>query len=64
MTVVLDGKPIECGPGSKTSLTGEDGEVSLVCRLAAVAIPEAPFVLTSVASWSHAQYVGHELGRD
>src|SRR5262245_32334065 len=32
MTLTLDGAPLACAPGSKTSLMGEDGDVGLECK--------------------------------
>src|SRR5262245_61988655 len=32
MTLTVDGAPLACDAGSKTSLQGEDGDVTLECR--------------------------------
>jgi len=51
----LDGQPTKCDAGSKTSLFGEDGDVSLHCGIAA-GDGTAPRTLVVTVLWSHAQY--------
>jgi hypothetical protein len=53
LAVTLDGQPAACGAGSKTSLFGEDGDVSLHCRIDAAG---AARTLVVTVLWSHAQY--------
>ncbi len=55
MALSLDGAPLACDEGSKTSLMGEDGDVSLECRFSVPQAAGAP-VLKVVVKWSHAQY--------
>jgi hypothetical protein len=61
MTATLDGAPLACEPGSKTSLMGEDGDVSLECRFSIAKEAGAERVLRVTLSWSHAQYAGFAL---
>jgi hypothetical protein len=61
MTLTLDEVPLECKPGSKTRLFGEDGDVSLVCRFRVRGAAGARPVLGVALLWSHAQYVRTEL---
>ena len=56
MSATLDGLATECEPGSKLRLFGEDGDVSLHCRIGADATPAAPRTLVVTVLWSHAQY--------
>ena len=58
----LDGQPIACAEGSKTRLFGEDGEVSLWCRVAVPAGGAHQLLLETI--WSHAQYLDFALGAD
>ncbi len=55
MALSLDGAPLACDEGSKTSLMGEDGDVSLECRFSVPQSGGSP-VLKVVVKWSHAQY--------
>ncbi len=63
----LDGAPLRCDEGSKTSLFGEDGEVSLECRFALRAAAESGAaaaerrLLDVTILWSHAQYTDFQL---
>ena len=62
MTATLDGAPLSCLPGSKTSLAGEDGDVSLECRFSAQAA--GPQLLRVRLQWRHAQYADFELNTE
>ena len=64
MTVTLDGAPLACDKGSKTSLMGEDGEVSLECRFSISEKAGTNKVLDATVSWRHAQFKDFELGSD
>ena len=61
MTPMLGGTPLPCDEGSKTSLVGEDGDVSLECRFRMAHTPGTPPVLHVRLQWSHAQYTDFEL---
>ena len=56
LTATLDGKPLECEAGSTTSLSAEDGQVSLVCRFAVEPAASSP-LLEVALSVHHAQYL-------
>jgi len=56
MSATLDGQATDCEPGSKLRLFGEDGDVSLHCRIGADAATAAPRTLVVTVLWSHAQY--------
>jgi len=64
LEAALDGGPDACGPGSKTYLVGEDGDVSLHCRIAPADRAGAPRVLRVVVRWSHAEFIGFEWLRE
>lgn len=55
----LNGQPLVCDEGSKTSLFAEDGDVSLQCRFSAPADAGARLLVT--VRWSHAEYTNFEL---
>jgi hypothetical protein len=57
----LDGAPLACSPGSKTSLFGEDGDVSLECHLALTGPAGAKRLLGATVKFSHAEFVAVEL---
>lgn len=60
MTPMLNGTPATCEDGSKTSLMGEDGEVSLTCLFTIQgSLKGSSFVATF--TWSHAQYESYSL---
>jgi len=59
-----DGGTDACGPGSKTYFVGEDGDVSLHCRIAPADRAGAPRVLRVVVRWSHAEFIGFEWLRE
>ena len=61
MTLTLDGRALTCDPGSKTSLMGEDGEVSLECRFTADALATRPRKLVATVKFHHAEYTGADL---
>jgi hypothetical protein len=61
MTTTLDGAPLACDPGSKTSLMGEDGDVSLECRFSLAPAAGTKHVLQVLLKWSHAQYTDFEF---
>jgi hypothetical protein len=62
ITPTLDGAPLACDKGSKTSTQGEDGEVSLECRFS-LAEPGTKRLGVRV-QWRHAQYKDFELRSD
>ena len=62
MSVTLDGAPLNCEPGSITSLEGEDGDVTLHCIVPAALGPaDTTRVLRVRLSWWHALYTHFEL---
>jgi hypothetical protein len=61
LTATLNGAPFACDAGSKTRLMGEDGEVSLECRISIQEKAGTQHVLGIVLLWSHAQYTDVEL---
>jgi hypothetical protein len=61
MQVAIGDLPVECDAGSKTSTEGEDGDVTLDCRLTASGRQGTATVLRASARWFHAQYVGLEV---
>lgn len=56
----LNGTPLSCEDGSKVSLMGEDGDVSLVCLFTAPRGSKRA-VLLATFTWSHAEYVSYTL---
>ena len=64
LEAALDAALDPCGPGSKTYLVGEDGDVSLQCTIAPLDRAAGPKVLPVVVRWSHAEFVGFELVRE
>ena len=56
LSVTVDGRPADCDAGSKTSLFGEDGDVSLHCRIRVGSDVDARHTLVVTVLWSHAQY--------
>ena len=56
LDATLDGAPLTCGVGSRTSLFAEDGEVGLDCRFVAPG-SDAAAVLEVALTVHHAQYV-------
>lgn len=61
MTATLDGAPLPCEAGSKTSLMGEDGDVSLECRFWAKEATGTQRLLQVRLTWRHAQYTDFEF---
>ncbi len=64
MAAMLDGMPVACEDGSKTRTGGEDGDVSLECRLSVKGLPDAKQVLRMKLRWHHAEYTGFDLDSD
>jgi hypothetical protein len=64
MAITLDGTPLACEPGGKTSLMGEDGDVSLECRFATTQKAGTKPVLRVQLAWRHAQYTAFEFASD
>jgi len=60
MAPVLNGVALNCEDGSKTSLMGEDGDVSLLCFFSARGGPKTSN-LVAAFTWSHAQYVSYSF---
>lgn len=58
--LTLDGAALSCGPGSKTYLEAEDGDVTLECRFS-VAPGAATRCVRALISWHHAEYTRFEL---
>ena len=56
LTASLDGQATECDADSKMRLFGEDGDVSLYCRVTAGGAAQVAHVLVVTVLWSHAQY--------
>ena len=61
MEATLDGSPLACEKGSKTSLQGEDGDVSLECRFSLKEKAGTKHVFAAALTWRHAQYTDFEL---
>jgi hypothetical protein len=64
IVTTLDGAPLACEKGSKTSLQGEDGDVSLECRFSITEKAGTSHLLGMTVSWRHAQYTSFELDPD
>jgi hypothetical protein len=64
MSATLKGAPLACDAGSKTSLFGEDGDVSLECRFSMTEKAGTELVLRMTIRWSHAQYTDFEFGAE
>lgn len=60
----LDGQPFACGEGSKLSLFGEDGNVSLSCQFDRSAFPAAGAKLKVLIKWSHAEFADYEFSAE
>jgi hypothetical protein len=60
IALTLNGEPLECAPGSKTRLMGEDGDVFLECRFDIAPSTQSQLVAVTIR-WSHAQYEGFDL---
>ena len=61
MTPALNGQPLTCGPGSRTSSRFEDGEITLECRFPLQAKADSRQLLEVEIVWTHAQYDGFEF---
>jgi hypothetical protein len=61
MTATLNGLPLACEDGSKTSLMSEDGDVSLKCKFSVTEKAGTQLVLKVKVSWRHAQYTDFEF---
>jgi hypothetical protein len=55
MNLSLDGVPVECSPDSKTSLLGEDGNVSLECHFVPGGTPGTKSMLNTIVQIWHAE---------
>jgi hypothetical protein len=55
MTLSLDGVPVACSQNSKTSIIGEDGNVSLECHFVPGGTPGAKRMLSAIIQIWHAQ---------
>ena len=61
MALTLDGVPVACNPGSKVSLFGEDGDVSLECHLVLAGPVDTKRMLGATVKFRHAEFVAVEL---
>lgn len=61
MQLLVDDVPAPCASDSKLGLFGEDGDVSLYCRLPARDLRAARGPLRVLLQWSHAQYSDTQL---
>lgn len=61
MTASLNGSPLVCEEGSKISLMGEDGDVSLECKFSLAQQAGTKHLLRVTLKWHHAQYVDFEF---
>lgn len=61
ITLTLGEAPVACKQGSKTSLFGEDGDVSLECHFVLDGTAGTQKVLGAVVQFSHAEFVDVEL---
>lgn len=60
----LDGAPLACEGGGKTSLLGEEGDISLECGFSIPGGPATTHVFKVKVLWSHAQYTDYRFGSD
>jgi hypothetical protein len=60
----LDDSPLACDPDSKTSLFGEEGDISLECGFSMTGNADRVHILTVTLLWSHTQYMDIELHLD
>ena len=56
LSASLDGRPFDCGVGSKTTLFAEDGDIELHCRAEVAGDVGTDRSLMVTVLWSHAQY--------
>ena len=64
LTPTLDGRALECAPGSKTFLEGEDGDVRVECRFSIAGNSGDRPQLRVELRWHHAQLADDGLFRD
>jgi hypothetical protein len=64
ITPTLDGAPLACDAGSTTSLTGEDGDITLECRFSLADPADASRLLRVRVAWYHAWYTDFALTAD
>src|SRR5262245_47977792 len=57
----LDGQPLKCDEGSKISLFGEDGDVSVYCQFTVRGGEGSDSRLKVTVRWRHAQYADFAL---
>jgi len=60
LAVKLDGKPLNCAPGSNAGQVGGDGEVVLDCRFELAAAPSARQLAVTV-NYFHGEWLGTTL---
>ncbi|MDH0864424.1 hypothetical protein [Mitsuaria sp. GD03876] len=60
----LDGQPFACGPGSKLSLFGEDGNVSVHCQFTRASVPATGARLKVLIKWSHAEFADYDFAAE
>lgn len=62
LAATLDGTPLRCEPGSKTTIDGQDdGDVTMSCALSAPSAANGPAQLHFLLRWYHARYGGFRL---
>lgn len=61
LEMTVDDVPTVCDAGSKPSLMGEDGDVSLVCTLTFDATAPPRKTVRVLLRWHHAEYVDADL---
>lgn len=57
----IDNAPLSCDEGSKKSLFGEDGDVSLWCTFSIADHPHSNGVFKVTVRWNHAEYTNYEV---
>lgn len=60
LAATRDGAPFACAAESKTRTMGEDGDVSLDCRIALAERGAGSREVVVLVKWSHAEFVGLE----
>lgn len=62
LAATLDGAPLACAPGTKTSIDGQDeGDVTLSCQLTAPAAASGAREVRFHVRWYHARYGGFDV---
>lgn len=62
LAATLNGAPLACAPGNKTSIDGQDeGDVTLSCQLTAPSAATGTMELRFNVRWYHARYSGFDL---